>query len=180
MITGQKVVLRDKKLSDARNDYKWKKDPELAQLDAAPQLTSSFAQFLLNYSADLHFARSTSRQFAIETTDGKHIGNCGFYDINPVRGEAELGIMIGDRDYWDKGYGADAVNTLVDYIFRETELNRIYLKREVWLRPVCKMGEGRVQLCADGDKPQPVAKAAGKGLIFLLLPVRQADRSCTG
>lgn len=128
MITGQKVVLRDKRLTDARNDYKWKKDPELAQLDAAPQLTIGFAQFLLNYTADLHLSRSTSRQFAIETKEGKHIGNCGFYDISQIRGEAELGIIIGDRDYWGKGYGSDAVKILVDYIFRETNLSRIYLK----------------------------------------------------
>ena len=36
--------------------------------------------------------------------------------------------MIGDRDYWDKGYGEDTVATLVDYIFRETGLKRVYLK----------------------------------------------------
>jgi len=36
--------------------------------------------------------------------------------------------MIGNRNYWDKGYGADAVTTLVNYIFRQTNLNRIYLK----------------------------------------------------
>jgi len=167
MITGQKVVLRDKKLSDARNDYKWKKDPELAQLDAAPQLTSSFAQFLLNYSADLHFARSTSRQFAIETTDGKHIGNCGFYDINPVRGEAELGIMIGDRDYWDKGYGADAVNTLVDYIFRETELNRIYLKTLT--------GNFRAQQCFEKCGFGRYAKWERDGYNFVLMEINRSQ-----
>lgn len=128
MISGRKVVLRDKRLSDARSDYKWKKDPELAYLDAAPQLSGSFAQFLLNYTSDLHLSRPTGRQFAIETPEGKHIGNCGFYDISHTRGEAELGIIIGDRDYWGKGYGSDAVNTLVDYIFRETKINRIYLK----------------------------------------------------
>ena len=36
--------------------------------------------------------------------------------------------MIGDRDYWDKGYGKDTMITLVDYIFRTTGINRIYLK----------------------------------------------------
>jgi RimJ/RimL family protein N-acetyltransferase len=36
--------------------------------------------------------------------------------------------MIGDRGCWDKGYGIDAVTTLVSYIFHQTDLKRIYLK----------------------------------------------------
>ena len=67
-------------------------------------------------------------RFAVETLDGKHIGNCAYYGVNETKGEAELGIMIGDRDCWDKGYGADAVGTLLDYIFRRTNLKRIHLK----------------------------------------------------
>ena len=34
--------------------------------------------------------------------------------------------------YWDRGYGTDAVTTLVDYIFRETNFNRIHLKTLDW------------------------------------------------
>ena len=36
MVAGKKVVLRDKRLADAKDDYAWQTDPELAQLDAAP------------------------------------------------------------------------------------------------------------------------------------------------
>jgi RimJ/RimL family protein N-acetyltransferase len=40
--------------------------------------------------------------------------------------------MIGNRDYWNKGYGTDTVTTLVDYIFRQMNLKRIYLKTLDW------------------------------------------------
>ena len=40
--------------------------------------------------------------------------------------------MIGNRDYWNEGYGTDAVSTLVDYVFNSTKLNRIYLKTLNW------------------------------------------------
>jgi RimJ/RimL family protein N-acetyltransferase len=40
--------------------------------------------------------------------------------------------MIGDRDYWDKGYGADTINTLVRYVFKSTVLERVYLKTLDW------------------------------------------------
>lgn len=128
MIIGSKVILRDKKLADALNDYTWRTDPELAQLDAAPRLTIPFSQYLSDYAAELRYPSLTRHRFAIETLDGKHIGNCVYYDINETKGEAELGIIIGARDYWDKGYGADTVTTLVSYIFRQTNLKRIYLK----------------------------------------------------
>ncbi len=128
MITVTKVRLRNKKLSDARNDYTWQTDQELAQLDAAPLLTISFAQYLLDYTWELRLPSPGRRRFAVETLDGAYIGNCSYYDINETKGEAELGIIIGNRDYWDKGYGTDVVLTLVNHIFQQTSLNRIYLK----------------------------------------------------
>jgi len=128
MIIGSKVILRAKRLADARDDYTWQTDPELARLDAAPLLAVPFSQYLSDYVSELHYPPLTRRRFAIETLDGKHIGNCTYYGINEAKGEAELGIMIGDRNCWDKGYGADAVDTFLNYIFCRTNLKRIYLK----------------------------------------------------
>ena len=128
MIVDSKVILRDKRLADARDDYAWATDPELAQLDAAPLVTATFSQYLSDYTNGLHSLLPTSHRFAVDTLDGKHIGNCSYYNINETKGEAELGIMIGIRDYWDKGYGTDTVTALVNYIFCQTNLNRIYLK----------------------------------------------------
>ena len=133
MITGNKVILRDKKLSDARNDYTWQTDAELAQLDAASLLTTSYTRYLFDHACTLRFLPSTSYRFAVETLDGRqHIGNCTYYNVDEDKGEAELGIMIGDRNYWDKGYGTDTVTTLVNHIFLETKLKRIYLKTLDW------------------------------------------------
>jgi len=130
MITSTKIKLRDKRAADALDDYTWRTDLELAQLDATPPLTINFPQYLSDYASALRYPSPTRRPFAVETLDGKHIGNCVYYDINNTKGEAELGIMIGDRDYWDKGYGSDAVTTLVNYIFHQTNLKRIYLKTQ--------------------------------------------------
>jgi len=131
-IVGSKIKLRGKKLSDVRNDYIWQSDTELARLDAAPVLSVSFPVYLLDYTAQLHDSGSKRYPFAVETIDGKHIGNCICYDVNEGKGEAQVGIMIGDRNYWDKGYGTDAVTTLVDHIFLNTNLKRIYLKTLDW------------------------------------------------
>jgi RimJ/RimL family protein N-acetyltransferase len=131
-ISGQKVRLRQKKLTDVRNDYAWQSDPELARLDAAPVLKASFPVYLMDYVEIIHKPERNRFPLAIETMEGKHIGNCTCYDIDESKSEAQIGIMIGERDYWDKGYGADAINTLVDHIFMATLLNRVYLKTLDW------------------------------------------------
>ena len=128
MISSSKIRLRAKRFGDAPDDYAWQIDPELARLDAVSPLTTSFPQYLSDYASELRYPSPTRRILAVETLDGKHIGNCVYYGINETKSEAELGIMIGNRNYWDKGYGTDAVTTLVSYIFRETNLSRIYLK----------------------------------------------------
>ena len=128
MIKGNKVVLRKKRLDDAQNDYQWQIDPELAQLDAISPLSMPFKDYLEEYASELRYSNPARCSFAVETLDEKHIGNCVYYNIDEAKGEAELGIMIGNRDYWNKGYGSDAVDTLINYIFHQTNLKRIYLK----------------------------------------------------
>jgi len=128
MTSSSRIILREKRLADAQDDYTWETDPELAQLDAAPVPSATFSQYLSDYTNELHNPLPTSQRFAIETPDNKHIGNCSYYNISETNGEAELGIMIGNRDYWNKGCGTDAVTTLLNHIFRKTDLNRIYLK----------------------------------------------------
>ena len=132
MIKSEKVILRDKSTEDAWNDYAWESDPELSRLDAAPVLKMSYADYLEEYTSELFIYYTEGRRFAIDTHDGIHIGNCSYYNYNEFRGDTEIGIMIGDRDYWGKGYGTDAVTTLVDHVFTNTDLNRIYLKTLNW------------------------------------------------
>jgi RimJ/RimL family protein N-acetyltransferase len=131
-VTGKQIRLREKKLTDVRNDYQWQINPELAELDAAPTLEISFSVYLLDFSSNVHHKDHRRFPLAIETLDGKHIGNCTCYDISVRKAEAQVGIMIGDKAYWGKGYGTDAVNTLVDHIYNNSSFNRLYLKTLDW------------------------------------------------
>ena len=89
---------------------------------------AAFPIYLLDYTEQVHHLSASRYPLAIETLEGKHIGNCTCYEIDENKGETQLGIMIGNRDYWNKGYGTDAVATLLNYIFQETKLNRVHLK----------------------------------------------------
>ncbi len=163
MNIGKKIRLRDKRLDDIRDDYAWRTDSELARLDAAPPLTTTFAEYLADYTYELCNLASVKHHFAVETLEGKYIGNCIFYNVDEAKGEAELGIMIGDRDYWDKGYGTDTVTTLVDSIFTQTDLMRIYLKALKWNK--------RAQKCFKKCGFTPCGRLAQNGSIFMLMEI---------
>lgn len=66
-------------------------------------------------------------EFAIEA-DGRYVGRCGLYSIDRTARHAELGIGIGDREYWGRGYGREAVGLLLDYAFRLRNLRRVWLE----------------------------------------------------
>jgi len=131
LLIGSKVQLRPKRLQDAANDYSWRQDVELCRLDAATPILGSFEEFLENYIEEL-YRPSRSYRFAIETLDGRHIGNFSYFNIDETKREAEMGIMIGDRAYWNCGYGSDAILTSLNHIFSQTNLKRIYLKTLNW------------------------------------------------
>ena len=129
---GVKVVLRRKRLGDAVNDYRWRTATDLSRYDAARPLTSTYQEYLAFYREDLVFPSAYRRSLAVEDFGGRHIGNVMYYNIDSLRREAELGITIGEREYWGAGYGADAVRLLVDYLFHEQGFRRLHLKTLTW------------------------------------------------
>ena len=129
--TGR-IILREKRLEDAQDDYAWRTDKELSDLGATTPLRITFDEFLRFYREEVTHNSPSSYRMAIDTVDGKHIGNIMCYDIDHGRGQTELGIMIGDRDFWSQGYGTETVRALVEHIFRSTTFKRIYLHTLEW------------------------------------------------
>ena len=131
-VEGERVVLREKQVSDIADDYQWRTDPELAELDATRPLQMNFSDFERYSIEELNYPASRSKRLAVDTVCGSHIGNVMFYDIDLRTGEAELGIMIGDKDYWSQGYGTETVGLLLDHMFQEYPFNRVYLHTLSW------------------------------------------------
>ena len=129
---GEHIVLREKRLGDAADDYRWRTDSELARFDAARPFAATYHDYVALYRDELTYPSPYRRSLAIEDCDGRHIGNAMYYNIDAIRREAEIGITIGERDFWSRGYGSDAVRTLVLHIFRATGFRRIYLKTLDW------------------------------------------------
>ena len=129
---GEKVRIRENRVEDIRNEYSWRVDPELSRLDATRPMTMSYEDFFRYSKEEMQFPNYRSKRLAVETLEGVHIGNIMYYDLNMQNSQAELGIMIGDKDYWSSGYGTDTVNTLLRHLFTILELDRVYLHTLSW------------------------------------------------
>ena len=131
-LRGARVVLREKTVKDAWNEYLWRTDPELSQLDAALPLTMGYDEFLSMYKEQLRYPLAWAKPLSVDTLEGAYIGNCMYYDVDVVHKTAEVGVLIGNRRYWNDGYGFEVVVTLVEHIFATTGLNRLYLHTLKW------------------------------------------------
>jgi RimJ/RimL family protein N-acetyltransferase len=167
MIKGNRIILRDKSIEDVINDYKWETDPELAALDATIPVKLPFGKYKQDYTEEIRHPYFASCRFAIETIDGKHIGNCAYYHISERIGETELGIMIGDKEYWNQGFGVDVVSTLLNYIFENTALKRVYLKTLA--------SNYRAQTCFRKSGFKPYVRLVRDGYDFLFMEIYRRE-----
>ncbi|MFN8535319.1 MAG: GNAT family N-acetyltransferase [Dehalococcoidia bacterium] len=132
VIEGKLVRLRPKNIDDAPMDYEWRRDAELSSFDAILPTTATFEEFLREFRYDLASLGPRRKRFAIETHQGRHIGNCSLFNIDDKRRQVELGIMIGDRAYWARGFGQDIVRTLVSHAFDSLPVDKVYLYTLDW------------------------------------------------
>ena len=125
MIYGKKIRLRRVEREDIPTFVRWFNDPEVREflLMYRPISTAEEERWFEKQLDD-----KGSELFAIETNDGVHIGNIGLHNINWRDRHAELGIVIGEKEYWNQGYGSDAIRTLLRFAFEDVNLHRVFLR----------------------------------------------------
>lgn len=131
LLRGERVILRPYEAGfteeELRRVYRWSRDESVLRWSGGSVLAMSFEDFKNAFQRELRRQDKHSRTFGLLTDTGELIGRLGYYHIDYRRREAELGIAIGEKEYWGRGYGTDAVKTLLTHIFEETDLQRVYL-----------------------------------------------------
>lgn len=126
MIDGKLVRLRALEPEDAERAHQWINDREVTQFLAARYPISLAAE--KDWAAQATKSNDfTDLRFAIETKDGVHIGITGLHNGRPEDRLADLGIMIGEKEYWSQGYGTDAMLTILRFAFYQMNLNKVTL-----------------------------------------------------
>jgi len=125
VIRGERVFLRPIQASDYPKIVAWSNDPEVAGL-----LEGDYPRTLEECPAWHRLSEGNRHQqrFAICTHEGVLIGDTELDHIAWRSGDAELRIRIGEKEFWDQGYGTDSVTALLGYAFSSLRLSRVYLR----------------------------------------------------
>jgi RimJ/RimL family protein N-acetyltransferase len=126
-LEGRLIRLRPREMEDEPAMHSWINDPDVTQNLAA--------RYPYSHEAEREFVKSVTKidysnaGFGIETlAEGKFIGSLGFHKTEAESRSATLGIMIGEKDYWNRGYGTDAMRVLCRFGFEQMNLHRIELE----------------------------------------------------
>jgi len=125
-LIGERLYLRPLEMADVPTGLRWINDPEITRTLGIYRPMNEVRErewFENRYKDDKEIVLA----IVLKEQD-KHIGNIGLHRIDWKERGAELGIMIGERDEWDKGYGTEAIGLLLGYGFERLNLHRIYLR----------------------------------------------------
>jgi len=129
MIIGDRVRLRAVEKDDLPRYVAWFNDSEVREyLEMILPMSSEDEEEWYQNTRKLP---PPERPFAIDIRDGEewqHVGSCGFLHVDHINSQAELGISIGEKEYWGKGYGTETVLLLLKTAFEILNLNRVYLR----------------------------------------------------
>ncbi len=127
-----KVYLRELTINDVEDRYQWCLDKEVIKHLNMPEKYPPFSKEETERWIKMCMTKTNGyEQKAIITKEGKHIGWIDLKNIDKLNKHAELGIAIGDKNYWGKGYGLSAMTMMLLWGFHELNLNKIWLRVEV-------------------------------------------------
>src|SRR6056297_3044909 len=122
-LVGENIYLSPINLED------YEKYTELINdLDISLKLGNAHQIYTLQKEQEILEDISENSFAIILKENDKLIGNCGLIDVEQVTRKAELGIFIGEKEYWNMGYGTEAITLLLDYGFNLLNLHNIMLE----------------------------------------------------
>lgn len=130
MLKGTKLLLRAMERADLPRLWQFNNDLEVELAGGGdPPMPQSLARLEAEFEKKASEGGRDGTSFVIEA-DGQCIGNCGLFHFNDVAHTCELGITIGDKAYWSKGYGREAIGLLLEYAFRYRNMRRVFLRTD--------------------------------------------------
>ncbi|RLC87783.1 MAG: N-acetyltransferase [Chloroflexi bacterium] len=127
---GEKIRLRPPERADLPLFVQWLSNPEMRKYVTIRYISQALEErWFENLLPNLSGAAPARLHFVIETLgETQPIGVIGLENINWRDRETEMGIIVGEPDFWGRGYGSDALHTVLEVGFRWYNLHRIFLR----------------------------------------------------
>jgi diamine N-acetyltransferase len=129
LIAANRVRLRAIEREDIPTFVRWMNDQEVIEFLL---MNSPLSKAMEEQWFERQLARTPEdgQVLAIEAFANEkwvHIGNTGLHAVERVHLAAEFGIVIGEKAFWNQGYGREATHLMLKHGFEDLNLNRIYL-----------------------------------------------------
>lgn len=126
MIQGERIHLEfmDESIINWQEYFKWMNDPEVNKYMETRHQSQSI-EAIKEYFQN-HTDKVSEPWFAICINgSNEHIGNLKLGPINWIHRFADLSLFIGEKNYWGKGYGTEAIDLAVNYAFKILNLHKV-------------------------------------------------------
>jgi len=154
VLKGERVHFTRLQYDNIYTHFEWNNDPELNHLDSElPYVEESFGDFKRRFERLVYDPPRNCIDFEIHANDGTLIGVAYIGEVSDHNRHGKIGITIGNRDYWGKGYGRDALTVLLDHCFEDLGMHRVSAEtfefNDAWRRLVRWAGFEREGLIAE-------------------------------
>jgi RimJ/RimL family protein N-acetyltransferase len=125
ILESDMLTLRELKSSDVTQQYiDWLNDPEVNQY-LESRLTH---QDEVSIKVFVETCQQSKVIFLLGMfVEGgiNHIGNIKLGPVNMHHDCAEIGLMIGDKGYWGKGFASKAISMITQFGFKQLKLSKL-------------------------------------------------------
>ena len=120
----ERIYLRALELDDYKTSIKWRNDSQIWDMLGGPKYFVSEA-YERKWVENTIFNPKDVKLAVCLLEVGKYIGNVYMTDIDEINRSCHSHVLIGDKDYWGKGYAREALMKAIEYMFNERNMHRI-------------------------------------------------------
>ena len=125
VLAGKRIHLREVRLFDVNDDYyRWMNDPEVTRLTVSGYRSYS-KEVLEEYVKEKLNDKNTIFLAIVLKEDSRHIGNIKLGPINWQYRRGDIGLLIGEKDCWGKGYATEVIGLVCKYAFDTLNLHKL-------------------------------------------------------
>ncbi len=113
-ITTDRLILRPYEAGDISFWQKWDVDPEVQHFMPEPKNEPVSDEKQLKYLKECESEQDGIYWTIVWKENNQPIGHIAITEISQHHGIGEIGIVIGEKEYWNKGIASEAIKGVVE------------------------------------------------------------------
>ncbi len=131
-VYGERIRLRAAERADIPMFVRWFSDPEvteylLTNIPFGLAEEEIWFEAMIRGPKEEHVLVIEARMEGVES-GWTPVGNTSFMDLDATNRSTEIGIVLGEKEFWNRGFGTDAMKTMLRHGFENLNLHRIWLR----------------------------------------------------